>query len=312
MTCNEADLKEGRIDSEKYGLFAGLTGLDIVYYQGWLPNENKKSKTNNYHIYTGGPAANAAITYAMLGGRARLITCIGQSEIGEVIRKELLLYGVELIDCAENQTIMPNISSISVNTDNGSRTIWSGQQPYNQNLPDSLSGIMKDALFCLSDCNQHEIAIKVLQQAKKYGIPIVLDAGSWKEQTLEYLKLADEVIASEDCRPPEDISGHKSNGMDFIDISLHSGVRNTAVTCGEKPIRWKSNRASGYIEPISVTAKDTLGAGDIFHGAYCYFRYVKKMPFPDSLKHASKVASFSVEYFGPREGVIKYHQTNMI
>ena len=108
------------------GVFVGLAGLDIVYYQNQLPSENKKSKTNDYRIYTGGPAANAAITYALLGGKARLVTCIGQSGIGEIIRRELLQYGVELVDCAGNLPVLPNVSSISVSMDNGSHIIWIG------------------------------------------------------------------------------------------------------------------------------------------------------------------------------------------
>ena len=178
-------------------------------------------------------------------------------------------------------------------------------------LPD----LVKDGAFCLSDCNLFESAIRVLREAKKENIPIVLDAGSWKDQTGQYLALADEVIASEDCRPPDSAqlpeSADSVKPMDFIAAAGYFGVENIAVTRGERPIIWKDPHTEGVIEPIPVKAKDTLGAGDIFHGAYCFFRYEQNMPFPDSLRRASEVASFSVRYFGPREGIKAYLGKNV-
>lgn len=284
--------------SIKSGVFTGLVGLDMVYYQEGAPSENKKSKTNQYHVFVGGPAANAAITYAMLGGKSRLITCIGDSELGKIIKKELTEdYGIEVIDLAENDDVNPNISSISVNLLNASRTIWSGQQNFSINRSFDLTEVFSDAAFCFSDCNLFDVAVPVLEKAKMEKKPIVLDAGSWKDKFEVYLSLADDVIASADCKPP--------NGC-FIDAAMEHGVRNIAVTHGENRILWRDPSNSGTIQPPKVDAIDTLGAGDIFHGAYCYFRFVRNFSFQDSLSKAAVVASLSVKYIGPRTGVKEY------
>lgn len=283
--------------STKSGIFTGLAGLDIVYYQNNTPRENKKSKTNDYKVLVGGPAANAAITYAMLGGKPLLITCIGNSEYGRSIKKELYDYGVEVIDMAETSNCIPNISSISVNLSNASRTIWSGQQFYEINNTLDISQAISNASFCFSDCNMFDMAVRVLEKAKEKAKPIVLDAGSWKENFEVYLSMADDVIASADCNPPEG---------DFISVALRFGVKNAAVTHGEGNIIWNDGTSSGMVTPPRVNAIDTLGAGDVFHGAYCYFKFFRGFSFEDSLKNASQVASMSVQYPGPREGVEKY------
>lgn len=56
----------------KKAVFIGLTGIDYVYYLDEFPEENNKCKTVEYAKYIGAPAANAAITYAALGGRCDL------------------------------------------------------------------------------------------------------------------------------------------------------------------------------------------------------------------------------------------------
>jgi len=288
----------------KLGIFTGLAGLDIVYYQDNLPIENSKSKTNDYITVVGGPAANAAITYAMLGGKALLITCIGHSEFGQIIKKQLHDYGVEVIDFAKGADVLPSISGISVNKTNGNRTIWSGQPLYNKINDEKFETVMYSismgkASFCFSDCNVPQISIKVLQEAKKHSKTIILDAGSWKDNFDFYLSVADEVIASAVCKPP-------THHHDFMAAAMDYGVKNVAITDGGEAIKWKSPEEQGKIAPPKVEAKDTLGAGDIFHGAYCFFRVVKNLSFADSLEKAAEVASLSVQYWGPREGVKAY------
>ena len=284
----------------KLGVFIGLACLDMVYYQDCIPLENKKSRTNNYNVFIGGPATNAAITYAILGGRSVIISYIGDSDIGKIIKKQLFEdYGVEVIDCASGFTILPSIASIAVNVTTATRTIWSGQQLINNIDERYLNDVIKKADFCLSDCNLSELAIKTLRYAKQESKPIVLDAGSWKDNFELFLSLADDVIASADCRP-------SAYNNDFIFAANQCGVKNIAVTNGEDFIKWKSESDDGLIKPPLVEAKDTLGAGDVFHGAYCYFRFEKNLSFPESLVKASEVSALSVQYIGPREGVRQF------
>ena len=50
------------------GYFVGLTTMDYVFYVDSHPRKNSKVKTNHFTRLVGGPAANAAITYSLLGG----------------------------------------------------------------------------------------------------------------------------------------------------------------------------------------------------------------------------------------------------
>ena len=59
------------------GLFVGLCTRDIVYYIDEFPQCNHKIKTEEFATYIGGPATNAAITFAVLGAMRRLQHVLG-------------------------------------------------------------------------------------------------------------------------------------------------------------------------------------------------------------------------------------------
>lgn len=261
------------------GLFVGLCTMDYVYYADKFPEENKKIKVKDYARYIGGPAANAAITYAMLGGDATLATCLGNSLESKMMLEELSSYGVQVLNYSE-QNMLPNTASIVVSPD-GKRTIISGQHSFTCEKQYSL----EEFDFVLFDCNQQEISLEILTQFSDR--PIVLDAGSWKPNVELFLQKADIVIASEVFANPE--------GKTIFELEDASSAHKI-MTRGEQSVLFENEE----ILVPQVEAVDTLGAGDIFHGAFCFAYFQKKKTMKAALEFAVKIASESVKYRGPR------------
>ena len=153
--------------------------------------------------------------------------------------------------------------------------------------------------FCLFDSNAPEISVNLCRQAHGLGKPIVFDMGSWKADADLFLSLASEVVASSACVPPD---GHGS----FTETARRHGISRFAITHGEGPIQWYEQEQAGLVHPPKTAAVDTLGAGDVYHGAYCYYRYHAALPFREALAKAADVAAKSVAYIGPRKGVIAH------
>ena len=103
-----------------------------------------------------------------------------------------------------------------------------------------------------------------------------------------FLQRADIVIASEDFANPE--------GKNVFEIE-NCKATHKAITRGERSVLFEKEE----IKVPQVTAVDTLGAGDIFHGAFCFAYFNEKKMMRDALEFAAKIASESVRYKGPRE-----------
>ncbi|MCM6772791.1 PfkB family carbohydrate kinase [Nocardia sp. CDC159] len=276
-------------------VFVGLATLDIAYALDRYPDEDTKTRARDQFLGAGGPAANAAVTHAFLSGRTpALVTALGEHHLAQVIRRDLDEYGVAPVDVTPSGTHRPPVSSIMVATGSGTRTIVSldGSEIAAPFDPSQL-GPLNDARILLIDGHYPELAVGFATAARASGIPVVLDAGRWREVHAELLALTDIAICSASFAPP-------GVGADDLFDYLHDhGVGHAAVTHGGRPIPYSAPDGRGEIAVSGAPVVDTLGAGDVLHGAFCHY-HVAGQPFPDALRLASEVASASCRYLGTR------------
>lgn len=81
------------------GLFVGLTVLDVIQLVTEPPGPDDKITALDQVVAAGGPATNAAVTFAALGGHALLAAPVGEGPLAALVRADLAACGVELIDC---------------------------------------------------------------------------------------------------------------------------------------------------------------------------------------------------------------------
>ena len=67
-------------------VFVGLSTIDIVYGVDEFPAANSKIEAKSQEVLVGGPATNAAIAFAHLGGEATLVTAVGRNSLAAVVR----------------------------------------------------------------------------------------------------------------------------------------------------------------------------------------------------------------------------------
>lgn len=276
------------------GLFVGLTTIDIHYLVDTFPVSNAKTVAGACVMTVGGPATNAAITFAHLGGSSHLLSLIGQHPFTSFIEHELHQYHVEMTDLSPTATQLPTISSI-VTTPGGQRAILTTRSSSTSSMndttwiahPDDYDVVLVDGFHMDTCC-------RVAQQARQCGIPVVLDGGSWKEGVERLLPCVDIAICSEQFRVPD---GSDEGGV--LAYLARQGMRYWAITRGERPIVYHTPEETSEIAIESVEVVDTLGAGDILHGAFCYYS-TEGNSFVPALLQASRVATRSCQAFGTR------------
>ncbi|MGF1524548.1 MAG: PfkB family carbohydrate kinase [Leptolyngbyaceae cyanobacterium] len=282
----------------KTGVFVGLITLDCIYQTTKALEPNEKQVAETMLLAAGGPATNAAVAFRALGNRAILIGALGCHPLSAAVRDDLAQQQVELMDLMPEVTIPPPFSSIVVNTTTGDRAVISrnaADRPMPKVLP---SADWLDQADCiLIDGHQMALGKALAQQAQRADIPVVMDAGSWKSGFEDVLPRATAVIASAAFRPPGFETEHGA-----IAYLQTLAIPHVAVTRGARPILYQTGSHVGELTVPAIEPVDTLGAGDIFHGAFCH-SYAHGIDFLEALTAAARVASMSCQSLGTRQWI---------
>jgi sugar/nucleoside kinase (ribokinase family) len=278
------------------GLFVGLATVDLAYTVDKIPSTNTKISVPDQQISAGGPATNAAVTFAFLGGQSTLVTAVGKHPLGAVIRQDLDRFSVVLHDVAMQRKEAPAVSSILTVRGSGERTVVSANAAAFGSINAKLNPAWLTGMSIVQVDGHHmALCIAGARFARARDIPVVLDSGSWKEGMTRLLPWIDIAICSDDFRPP----GCRDEA-DTLEFLLGQGIRQLAITRGAAPVIYLDNGKAGKIPVKQLRPTDTLGAGDVFHGAFCYCACQTGRSFRNCLTFAARVATGSCLHRGTR------------
>ncbi|MGW4084131.1 PfkB family carbohydrate kinase [Streptomyces sp. NPDC004822] len=291
---------EPRTEGRPRGLFVGLCTLDVVQLVDRVPTPDEKVTALDQLVTAGGPAANAAVTFTHLGGAAQLLTGVGSHPLGEMVRADLDRAGVTVTDLAAGRDEPPAVSSVLVTADTGERAVASTNARAHRLAPPAPPDL--DTLLAACDIVQFDghhpaPALAAARAARAAGRRTVLDGGSWKPGTEDLLPYIDVAVCSAAFRPP----GASSDTLRFL---RDHGVTWAAVSHGPRPLVWAGPDGAGTVEVPEVPVVDTLGAGDVLHGALTHAlartAALTGTDFADALRTAATLAAHSCTSFGTR------------
>ena len=261
------------------GLFVGLAVLDVIQLVDAPPGPDEKIVALDQTVAAGGPAANAAVAFAALGGRALLAAPVGAGPLAELIRADLTACGVELIDCAVPATpgadaaAGPSVSSCTITAATAERSVVSTNARARPDpaplsaLADAVAaGARPTPDVVLVDGHNPPLARVGLDLAERVGALRLMDAGSWKDDAADLPGRCDVVAPSARFHPPGP-AGALREPADVAAWLRSRGAGAVVLTRGSAPVLWWCGAQSGSAAPPVVEAVDTLGAGDVFHGA---------------------------------------------
>jgi sugar/nucleoside kinase (ribokinase family) len=201
---------------------------------------------------------------------------------------------VAIIDLDPHQITPPPVSSIIVTQGTGERAVISINAVKTQaNITSIPPNILENIDIILIDGHQMAISFHLAQTAKTHNIPIVIDGGSWKPGFAEILPFVNYALCSANFYPP-----NCKNQQDVFNYLQDFNIPHIAITQGENPIQYLTCGQSGVVNVPKIQTVDTLGAGDIFHGAFC--NYILQTSFIDALALAGNIATNACKYFGTR------------
>jgi sugar/nucleoside kinase (ribokinase family) len=247
----------------------GMATVDYLYVLDDYPKADSVTPALEHRIVVGGLAGRSAIAAKRLGGETRLLATCGTGVHAEVLRAGLESEGVECTWVACDQPSQH--SAVILARGAATRTIIWLPQPMAdarivERLPDFLDGVD----VALLDSTDATLASAALDECVKRGVTTVIDTGSGRPWTGNLLGRVDHVIAPEKYVVKE--TGHpaESAAVELWGDSCRAvfgvtqGPRGGVFTTGKEPERLQRWDAA------PVTAVDSCGAGDTFHGAYAW------------------------------------------
>jgi sulfofructose kinase len=278
---------------------AGVAVIDFIFLLDEVPHRAHKYRARDAMIVGGGCAANAAVAVSRLGGHAVLATRLGDDMIGDMILAGLEEEGV---DCSLSHRFKggrSSFSSVTIDAD-GERSIigfrdetmdFSGDWLEQKKMPEFGAA--------LADTRWPAGARILMEQARHHGVPGIIDGEAPVREAQEALDIASHIAFS--TQGLQDYCG-----SDSVDAGLRQAGRETGawvcVTDGENGVRWLDGTAIKHMPAFSVVTVDTLGAGDVWHGAFALM-LAKGASELEAIRYASAVSAIKCTQFGGRAGI---------
>jgi sulfofructose kinase len=274
----------------------GIATLDYIYRVESLPTEGRKYRASDLEVQGGGIAANAAVAIARLGGTSALVTRLGDDLTGDAVRTGLMREDVEIAASAAIAGARSPVSAIMVDKA-GERMIMSYSDPAMPVEPDWLPEALPPGTGAvLGDTRWEEGALHMFQLARRAGIAAVLD-GDRKPMDPCLLTAATHVAFSE-------VGLEEQTGLSDVRLALSSfapGCCWLAVTAGARGVWICDHGEITHVPAFEVTAVDTLGAGDVWHGAFA-LALAEQQPEMAAVRFANAAAAIKCTRFGGRKG----------
>ncbi len=250
-------------------LCAGIIVLDEVFQVERFPQPDGKTQAQGFFVVNGGCAANAAVAIARLGGRAALAGPLG-GPAGEDANGDRVLAALarEHIDCSGCQRlagVSTALSAIFIDA-HGERMIVTYRDPrLAAATPADPAALVATADAVLADNRYPDFVRPICAAARSRGLTVVLDADRPTDISEDLFRIATHVVFSGECL-------RATTGLDDLGAALDLVAGTTqsflAVTNGPQDVLWRDGETLKRSPVFAIDAVDTLGAGDVFHGAF--------------------------------------------
>lgn len=274
-------------------LCAGYACVDINFNVPHHPGSDEKVRASAMHSCGGGPASNAAVAIARLGGRAAFCGYLGQDAFGDAHLAELEAEGIDTSNVHRGEAATP-VAAVAIKPE-GDRSIVDFRAPA-ASVPENAASLAQtSAKVLLVDGHQPLVSANLIDEARSLGIPSVLDAGSVHDGTLMLYNKVDYLIASEKFARQFSDEDEPRTAL----ASLDGAAPFIAVTWGADGVYWQDDEGQHHMPAFDIEAVDTTGAGDAFHGAFA-LGLAQGLSLRKNLKRASATAALTCLHHGAR------------
>jgi len=238
------------------------------------------------------------VTCARLGLRAKYIGTLGDDERGAVQLESLRASGVNL-DNIEIRADCPNQTAyILIDQTTGERTVLWHRNDCLRIDPDNIT---PEKITCARllhiDGHDTPAVSRAAEIARRHHIPVSVDVDTIYPGFDRVLPNVDYLVASSEF--PSRWTQKPDPFRALTMIQDEYGMRVAAMTLGADGSLARVDGRFLYSPGFVVDCIDTTGAGDVFHGAFCY-AVIESMPVREALEFSNAMAALNCSALGAR------------
>ncbi|MDE9435844.1 ribokinase [Xenorhabdus bovienii] len=251
----------------------GSINADHILNLESFPQPGETVMGKQYQVAFGGKGANQAVAAGRCGADITFIACVGQDDIGERVRQQL---------------VKDNINTSAIGVIEGETTgvalIFVNQQGENViGISAGANGALTSEYFHHHEQVVKEADILLLQletpletvqlaaeTARKHNTKVILNPAPAQKLSEQLLSLVDIITPNEtEAEYLTGIAVKDDVGAEKAAQDLHNkGIEIVIITLGSRGVWLSENGKQGKIVPgFKVKAIDTIAAGDTFNGA---------------------------------------------
>ena len=278
-------------------LCIGMPVRDLTFRVQGLPARGSKENASHFEEICGGNALNGAIGIVRLGGRASICGPMGDARetTSRYIFEKMAEEGIETKHIVHMPGLVTPISNIMIDP-SGERTIVTFRDPqlWKVRLPDP-DTLLEDCDAILTESRCAEFCTDLCVEATRRGIPVIVDVDRAMSLREGLLTASSHLVFSSE--PLQETAGVSDDGEALKKISKLTPSF-LAGTRGAQGTIWLDEHHNLQQTPaFPVHTVDTLGAGDVFHGAFA-LAITENQDLRAALRFASAAAALKCTRFG--------------
>ena len=278
-------------------LCIGMPVRDLTFRIEELPERGFKVNASHFEEICGGNALNAAIGIVRLGGRASICGPMGdvREASAKYIFEKLAHEGIDSKHIMHMRGLVTPISNIMIDP-SGERTIVTFRDPelWKVRLPDA-GELLEDCQAILTENRCAEFCTDLCAEARRRGIPVIVDVDRTMSLREGLLTASSHLVFSSEAL--QSTAGVRDDAEALKKIAKFTPSF-VAGTRGAQGTLWLDEQHNLRETPaFPVHTVDTLGAGDVFHGAFA-LAITESQDIPSALRFASAAAALKCTRFG--------------
>jgi sugar/nucleoside kinase (ribokinase family) len=249
-------------------LCIGIPVRDLTFRVESVPEHGGKANASHLVEICGGNALNAAIAIARLGGRVAFAGPMGDARetSSRFILEQMAAEGIETAHIVRMPGLMTPVSAIMIDV-TGERTLTIYRDPalWCVTLPDA-DELLADCQAVLVESRCGAFCVDVCTEARRRGIPVIVGVDRAMALTDGLFTAASHLLFA--SRQVQETAGVDGDAGALKRLATLTAAF-LAATRGPLGTIWL-NEDGELLEThaFPVQAVDTLGAGDVFHGAF--------------------------------------------